>query len=220
MISATENKVTNGLAASSPEKPAIKTNSDFSTFLRLLTTQLQNQDPLNPMEGSEFAVQLATFSGVEQQAHTNKLLGEMIAQTGASGLGPAASWIGKEALSTAPVWFGDEALTLEINPDPRADDVALIVLDAKGREISRETIGTGSGQVDWFGRDASGQKLPDGRYSFRIESMQGGEPIAEADVGAYAKVLGVRTGPNGVELVFEDDASVPLTQVGALRQPG
>lgn len=220
MITATDNRTTNGLAASSPEKPAITTNADFSTFLKLLTTQLQNQDPLNPMEGSEFAVQLATFSSVEQQAHTNKLLGEMIAQTGASGLGHAAGWIGKEALSTAPVWFGDEALTLEINPDPRADDVALIVLDAKGREISRETIGTGSGQVDWFGRDASGQKLPDGRYSFRIESMQGGKSIAETEVGAYAKILGVRSGPNGVELVFEDDASVPLTQVGALRQPG
>ena len=40
---------------------------DFETFLKMLTTQIRNQDPLNPMEGSEFAVQLATFSGVEQQ---------------------------------------------------------------------------------------------------------------------------------------------------------
>lgn len=219
MITATENRTTNGFATSPPASSGTSSSADFSTFLRLLTTQLQNQDPLNPMEGSEFAVQLATFSGVEQQAHTNKLLGEMIAQTGAGGLGQTAGWIGKEALSTVPVWFGDEALTLDIAPDPRADDVALIVLDAEGREMTREMIGTGTGQVEWFGRDASGQKLPDGRYSFRIESMQAGDVIAESDVGVYARIEGVRSGPNGVELVFANDASALVTQVSALRQP-
>ena len=54
------------------EKPKI--SSDFETFLRMLTVQMQNQDPLNPIQSSDFAVQLATFSGVEQQVRTNDLL--------------------------------------------------------------------------------------------------------------------------------------------------
>ncbi|MFV2001871.1 MAG: flagellar hook capping FlgD N-terminal domain-containing protein, partial [Paracoccaceae bacterium] len=56
-----------------PEEPA-NVNSDFETFLKLLTTQLKNQDPLKPVDSSDFAVQLATFSSVEQQVKTNDLL--------------------------------------------------------------------------------------------------------------------------------------------------
>lgn len=212
---------TAGNATTSPStgSTAVGTNADFTTFLKLLTTQLQNQDPLNPMEGSEFAVQLATFSGVEQQAHTNKLLGEMIAQNGSGGFNQAAGWIGKEARTTAPVWFGAEALTLDIAPHPLADDVQLIAIDASGREILREPIGPGIGQVDWYGRNASGQKLPDGLYSFRLESRRDGEVIATSDVGAYALIEGVRTGPDGPELIFANDASALVSQIDLLRQP-
>ena len=48
--------------------------SDFDTFLKLLTTQMKNQDPLNPIDSTDYATQLATFSGVEQQTRTNQLL--------------------------------------------------------------------------------------------------------------------------------------------------
>lgn len=133
-------------------------SADFDTFLKMLTAQLKNQDPLNPMEGTEFAVQLATFSGVEQQAQTNKLLNQLITQLGGGGgLGQMADWIGKEARTTAPVWFGDKALTLAVDPDPAADSVILVARNAAGREIGREEIGPGAGQIDWFGRGRFGQ---------------------------------------------------------------
>ena len=81
-------------AASTTSTTPKAESTNFDTFLKMLTTQLQNQDPLNPMEGSDFAVQLATFSGVEQQAQTNKLLQQMLTQSGGS-LGQLAEWIGK-----------------------------------------------------------------------------------------------------------------------------
>jgi flagellar basal-body rod modification protein FlgD len=59
--------------------------SDFETFLRMLTVQMKNQDPLNPIESSDFAVQLATFSGVEQQVKTNDLLTKLADSFGGSG---------------------------------------------------------------------------------------------------------------------------------------
>ncbi|MCQ0969223.1 flagellar basal body rod modification protein (plasmid) [Paracoccus sp. TK19116] len=194
-------------------------NGDFETFLRMLTTQLKNQDPLNPMEGSDFAVQLATFSGVEQQAQTNKLLTQMVGQSGGSSLTELSGWIGKEARTTAPVWFGADPLTLDVAPDSRADSVILVTKDAAGREIMREEIGPGAGQVDWLGRDASGVKLPDGVYAFSIESWAKGEKIGESKVGAYGRVIEAETGPEGATLTFEGGGSALADDVTAIREP-
>lgn len=190
--------------------------ANFDMFLKMLTTQLRNQNPLNPMEGSDFAVQLATFSGVEQQAQTNKLLTQMAAQSG-DGLGQLASWIGKEVRTTEPVWFGENPLTLDIRPDSRAERVVLVARDAAGAEVLREEIGLGDGQVEWFGRDASGQKLADGRYSFAVESSREGEVIAEDPVGAYARVVEAETGPDGPALILKGGGSVPASRIEALR---
>lgn len=191
--------------------------SDFDTFLKMLTTQLTNQDPLNPMEGTDFAVQLATFSSVEQQTQTNQLLNQMIAQMGGSGLGQAVDWIGKEARTTQPVWFGDTALTLDIQPDTRADDVILATFDAAGNEVNRELIGLGAGQIDWFGRRETGEKLPDGLYSFQIESTKSGEVIAQQDVAAYVRVIEVERDGDSLRLIFEGGSSALAQEVSALR---
>lgn len=72
-------------------------NSDFETFLIMLTTQMQNQDPLNPIDSSDFAVQLATFSSVEQQVKTNDLLTSLGQQFELMGLSQLAGWVGMEA---------------------------------------------------------------------------------------------------------------------------
>ena len=77
-------------------------STDYITFLQMLTTQMQNQDPLNPMEASDFAVQLATFAGVEQATYTNQLLGAMMSQTGLSDLG---NWVGMEARIYGGAYF-------------------------------------------------------------------------------------------------------------------
>jgi flagellar basal-body rod modification protein FlgD len=220
MISALGSSTAAAAATTTTTTAATATsNADFDTFLKMLTAQLQNQDPLNPMEGTEFAVQLATFSGVEQQAQTNKLLNQMIAQLGGGGLGQVADWIGKEARTTQPVWFGDEAVTLDVRPDTAADAVTLVTLTATGQQVSREEIGPGAGQIDWYGRDAAGDKLPDGRYSFVIESSRNGEVISEDAVGAYARIVEAETGSDGVQLIFEGGSSAPASDIAALRDP-
>ena len=70
--------------------------SDFETFLRMLTVQMQNQDPLNPVDSSDYATQLATFSGVEQQVLTNDLLKSIAGTFGQGGTAQYAQWVGKE----------------------------------------------------------------------------------------------------------------------------
>lgn len=186
---------------------------DFQTFLTMLTAQLKNQDPLNPMEGTDFAIQLATFAGVEQAALSNRFLEQMAGQAG------IASWIGKEGRTTAPVWLGDDPITLDVAPHALADGVQLVTRDAAGREVLREEIGPGEGQVDWLGRTPEGTRLPDGAYSFTLESRRAGELIATTPVGAYARIVEAQFDQTGGRVVFEGGGSAPANEVTALRDP-
>ncbi|MDM7256188.1 MAG: flagellar hook capping FlgD N-terminal domain-containing protein [Paracoccus sp. (in: a-proteobacteria)] len=191
---------------------------DFETFLKMLTTQIKNQDPMNPMESTDFAVQLATFSGVEQQVRTNDLLQSLGRQLGVSGLAQLSGWIGKEARTSGPVWFGAQPITLNVAPDPRADSVVLVTMK-DGVEVSREEIGPGQGDVDWFGRNTSDAKLPDGLYSFRTESWQGGQKISDQPVTSFARVTEAQMTERGLVLVFPGGATALADEVSALRDP-
>ncbi len=192
-------------------------SSDFETFLKMLTTQIKNQDPMNPMEGTEFAVQLATFSGVEQQVLTNQLLAQM-AQGSASGLDQFSGWIGREVRTIAPVWFDQTPLTLNVHAQSGADEVTLVTLDARGNEVSREEIGTGSGEIDWLGRDAQGNPLPAGEYMFRVESTRDGEVIGTSYGEAYTRVTGVELVNGTPRLTLTGGATAEMDEISALRE--
>lgn len=194
------------------------TNSEFETFLKMLTTQIKNQDPLNPMEGTEFAVQLATFSGVEQQVQTNQLLSQFLSGTSGGALGQLSGWIGREVRTSAPVWFDESPLTLQIDGIADADAVELVTLDAQGNEVLRESIGTGTGEVDWQGKRANGDLLPEGLYSFRIEGTKDGKSVGDAEVEAYTRVTGAEMTKDGAKLVLAGGGSVTIDEVTALRE--
>lgn len=197
---------------------ATAATSQFETFLKMLTTQIKNQDPLNPMEGTEFAVQLATFSGVEQQVQTNQLLARLLQGSDGGQLGQLSGWIGREVRTNAPVWFDRSPLTLQIDSVADADTVSLVTLDARGNEVLREEIGTGSGEVDWQGKRADGEPLPEGLYSFRIEARKDGEIIKTQDVEAYTRVTGVEMVGDEARLILTGGGSATLDDVTALRE--
>ena len=88
--------LTSSAPPATPSAAPSKITSDFNTFLRMLTVQMQNQDPLKPIDSADYAVQLATFSGVEQQVRTNQLLADMQGKFQQLGMSEMASWIGKE----------------------------------------------------------------------------------------------------------------------------
>src|SRR5258708_3531997 len=83
-----------------------KLSADFNNFLTLLTTQLKNQDPLSPMDSTQFTQQLVAFTGVEQQINTNTKLDQLIKLDKSSLMTSAASYIGTEVEATADqVWL-------------------------------------------------------------------------------------------------------------------
>jgi Flagellar hook capping protein len=190
--------------------------SDFVTFLRMLTTQMQNQDPLNPMEASDFAVQLATFAGVEQQTYTNQLLASMLGQTGLADLG---GWVGMEARIYGGAHFDGSPIALTPDPALGADEVTLIIRDEDGRIVASRDLDPESLSYTWDGRGADGDLLPEGTYSFEIESKLDGETLDTQPVAAYVPIVEARYQDGMTLLVLPGGLYVDSSQVTGLRRP-
>src|SRR5690348_5597936 len=160
---------TNAAAAGSNAMQQLSGN--FQTFLTLLTTQLQNQDPLAPMDSNQFTQQLVQYSQVEQQINTNDNLKTLInqgsAQTGAYGV----SYLGKAvtiANGQAPLASGQAIWAY--NLDATAAQTQLTVTDAKGNVVY-----TGAGETTdgahlfkWDGKNTGGTQLADGTYKLTV----------------------------------------------------
>jgi len=193
-------------------------SSDFETFLKMLTVQLENQDPLNPVDSADYAVQLATFSGVEQQVQTNDLLKQLSGQLGTGSIAQMASWVGMEARSTAPAYFSGSPITVVPVVNANADTTELVVRDSSGIEVDRVTMPVGEGNFAWTGTTSDGLTLPNGQYQFETVSYANGVVIDQATSEVYGKVVEVQTSPNGALLILQGGAQIDATAVTALRE--
>lgn len=204
----------------SPLAPKASLNADFQTFLKMLTTQMQNQDPLNPMESTEFATQLATFSGVEQQVRSNAFLEQIASGGGMGGLATLSGLIGMEALVPTSAPFEGAALTLRAQIPANARSAELVVTDSNGQVMAREPWPRDAPELQWQGRNMAGAILPSGRYHFRLDLTGPDGSLASAEVSALAPVKEVRVGADGTGLlVFSDGLEVAAASVRALRKP-
>lgn len=192
--------------------------SDFDTFLTLLTAQIQHQDPLNPIDSTEFASQLATFSGVEQQVETNTLLTTLVSQNNASTMAQMADWVGAEVRVAAPAAFDGSPVTISPTPVPGAASAELVVYDALGAERSRLAIAATDTPFDWPGLDPAGHLLPSGVYSFEVQSFDSSRQLIDATTPeVYGPVVEARTGKSGVDLVLDGGIVVPSSDVTGVR---
>lgn len=207
-------------ATKPPASPKKALTSDFETFLRMLTVQMQNQDPLNPVDSSDYAVQLATFSGVEQSVRTNQLLEGMAGQFTLLGMAQLSGWIGQEAKSSAGVGYSGQPTTVSFAADAKADRAVLVVRDASGAVMAREEVPPRSKDYRWLGGNAQGDPLPNGTYQLSLESYQAGALIGTTPVEGFARVTEVRNGATGPVLILDGGKSVEASKVTALRQAG
>jgi flagellar basal-body rod modification protein FlgD len=184
----------------------------------MLTVQMKNQDPLNPIESSDFAVQLATFSGVEQQVKTNDLLTRLSDGFGSSGLSSLAGWIGKEVRTSGNARFDGAPLTLYPGQEFVNGDVGfLVVRDSSGLPVARYPLQGGTESVAWAGAGEDGTPLPSGLYRFEVEVMNGETVARTVLVEHYTRVNEVRTGASGPLLVTAGGATVEASAVSGVR---
>ncbi|EAQ24238.1 flagellar hook capping FlgD N-terminal domain-containing protein [Roseovarius sp. 217] len=192
-------------------------STDFETFLKMLTTQLRNQDPLNPIESSDFAVQLATFSTVEQQVLTNDLLTDLGARIGAQGLSQVSGWIGMEALSELPVTFSGEPVSLLATVDPQAEAAEIVATNAQGIIVNRQPIPTTSGQVLWAGLDPIGLPLAHGDYALSVHSLVNDDIIARHNARVPSRIVEAQFEAGEAVLLLESGQRISPDQVLGLR---
>ncbi|TDL81533.1 flagellar basal body rod modification protein [Palleronia sediminis] len=197
-----------------PADTASAVSSDFETFLRLMTTQIRNQDPLDPMKAEEFSVQLATFSGVEQQVRTNQLLESLVGSGGADGFAAISGWLGHDVLATGPARYDGTPLTLRLPPALAGDRHELVVTDAAGVEIDRRSVTGAGATLDWpaDGRMAMGQ------YTFTLDSYEAGRVVVSEPVASYARVDEIRQTVDGPVLVLPGGVEIVPDDVLALRR--
>ncbi|QDI77465.1 MULTISPECIES: flagellar hook capping FlgD N-terminal domain-containing protein [Leisingera] len=194
--------------------------SDFETFVKMLTAQATNQDPLEPLDSTEYAAQLAQFSMVEQQTKSNTLLEGLQSQLGLANMAALSGWVGMEARGVAPGYFdGSSEITIAPNPAAAADSVTLVVQDTKGSEVQRVTLPVSAEPYQWTGLDEDGNPLEAGEYKFVIESRKGDELLLQEYAEIYFKVNETRMQGGDVGLITEGGSVVLASSVSALRDP-
>lgn len=205
-----------------PEAPAEERGvaaADFETFLSLLTAQMRNQDPLQPMDSTEFVAQLASFSGVEQQIRANERLDAILdALSGGAGAG-LASWIGLEAETAATLRHEGGPLALAVDPPAGADRAMLRVLDAEGRTVGAIPVDPAARRILWDGT-LDGAPLGAGRRSFELAWFAGEAELGKAPARRTVRVADLRPGgEDGPRLGLVGGGEVRPEDLSALRPP-
>ncbi|CUH79739.1 flagellar hook capping FlgD N-terminal domain-containing protein [Tropicibacter naphthalenivorans] len=214
-----------GTTSAPSESARAVVSSDFETFLKMMTVQVQNQDPLNPIDSSDYATQLATFSSVEQQVLTNELLTSMktLLSGGVEAPGEVlrgySDWVGMEALVEEPVQFSGQPIDVRADFAPNANSAMLVVRDSEGVELERFVLNENQSHVSWSGRDASGQMHPQGVYSFEVESFFLDELIDTSPAAVYSNINEVWAESGTAKLRLSDGTEMDANNVIGLREP-
>ena len=170
----TNTTATTGTSATSTGADAMsQLSGNFDTFLQLLTTQLQNQDPTSPMDTNQFTQQLVEYSQVEQQINTNSNLQTLITQGTSQSGAYATSYLGKTVtVSGGKAGLTGGTATWNYNLGATAASSVLTVTNASG-----DTVYTGAGNTSqgnnsftWNGEDNNGNQQPDGTYTLSVNA--------------------------------------------------
>jgi flagellar basal-body rod modification protein FlgD len=202
---------TSASSASATMKQTMGMNKD--DFLTLFVTQLKNQDPLNPMDGTQFISQLAQLTQVEQAYNTNSNLEKLISMMNDSSALSSISYIGKEvtaAGSQVALTSGGEAKMSFVLPKT-AEQVVVAISDASGTTVRTLTQGqtaAGAASLVWDGKNDAGTALPSGTYTFAVKGV---------DSSGNTFTCETRTGGTVDGVSFS--GSAPVLTAGGLEIP-
>ncbi len=194
--------------------------ADFDTFLQMLTTQMTNQDPLDPDDPSDFATQLAQFSAVEQSVLTNDLLADVISALTVTDdpTSLMGQWIGKDALVQSDVYYEGEPIAAKALINGSATSAQFVVTNANGEEILRTPIDTTQTEVYWGGADDTGTEVEDGYYTITVESYLDGTLLASEQALAFVPVSEVSVVEDQLLLTFDDGSQMLASEAYGMRE--
>jgi len=196
-------------------------NKDKDMFLKLMIAQIRNQDPLQPMDPTEYVSQLATFSQLEQQTETNKQLSSMSGIMSSVMSRADLSYIGMDVEAKLDVFAFKGAPTDFRYVTVGADKVEIVVIDENGDAVRTVEGSNTSGEQEftWDGRGDDGQIVANGNYKININAVDGDGAPVQSVVSMRGVVKEVIT-ENGVSvLVYENGTAVDSNRVVAARRP-
>lgn len=198
------------------ETAATKLNADYQMFLKLLTTQMQNQDPLDPMDSSEYTQQLVQFSAVEQSIEQTTALKAILARLGTGDVASASALIGKDVqfASATSGLAGENPARWAWSLDGRAESVVAEIRNSLGRKVA--TVGLDpadtSGTLGWTGELPGGGQAPDGAYTLSIVATAADGSALQSKVGSMGRVQDVVV-ENGTTLLGVNGVNLPFASV-------
>lgn len=208
-----------------------KMNEDFTFFLKMLTTQLKNQDPTEPMDVSQMTQQIAQYSGVEQQIKTNKSLEALLNANKQSQMSTAVSYIGKEIETEG----NSGSLTYAQGTDGKAygqatfsyilpagtQSAKIVITDKNGGAVfsGNGTLKNGRNVVVWDGINSlTGKQMEPGTYTINVTAKDAAGKDFNPDTRAVGVVDTVETDANGDLILNVGDVQVKYNEILAVRE--
>ncbi|MBM3602223.1 MAG: flagellar hook assembly protein FlgD [Alphaproteobacteria bacterium] len=185
----------------------VKLSGDINTFLKLLVTQLKNQDPLNPTDSNQFTQQLAQYSQVEQTIQSNSNLEKLIGQQEKNAVSSAVNYIGKSVTTNDNKLIlkdGIARFTYSISDSPASASIR--ISDSKGNVVRQINANTTNDTYDliWDGKDNAGTALPNGLYTLTVSTTDAKGTNKNLSTTVFNPVNGIKTVNNQPVLLAED----------------
>ncbi len=201
---------------------AVGLANNFSDFLTLLTTQLQNQDPLEPLDASQFTTQLVQFASVEQAIGQNARLDEILRTEGANQAVGAVAFLDSDVEA-----FGDTVLLSGGNAEfaytlpSDAKSVNITIKDATGAVVRTFTgpLDAGKNKLVWDGKNNQGDLLPDGEYKFSVAASDANDESLNVITSIFGTVRGV-TVKDGALVLDLGGLTVKIGDVVSVKKTG
>jgi len=199
-----------------------KFSTNFDQFLTLLTAQLQHQDPMSPMDSTQFTSQLVQFTGVEQGILQNQNLQQLVTLQGNTQMASAVQYIGK-TISTGgnQVDLSGSTGTINFNvSDPATTQVKITITDSSGTVIRTDTVSkpqSGQNAYTWDGRNNTNTIVPDGVYNVKVEGFNSANSPVTVGTGGAGVVDNVSLVDGQVMLHTKVGVSVPLSDVTGVQ---
>jgi flagellar basal-body rod modification protein FlgD len=213
--------ISNDLMATMNAKTASATNgtvaADEDKFLKLLVTQLKNQDPLNPLDNAQITSQLAQLSTVTGVNKLNTTLESLKSSYQSSEALQAANMIGHGVLAAGnTMTLTDGKAVLGVELGSAADSVQIAVTNGAGKVVHTIDVGAaaaGTMPLVWDGKDDDGALLANGNYSYSVTAKQGGKALTDAYSLALGTVGSVSTNAQGVKLNVTGLGAIAMSDV-------
>jgi flagellar basal-body rod modification protein FlgD len=222
VVSGTTTPPSSSSSSSSGSSLSSTTNNtiagNFQTFLTLLTTQLQNQNPLDPLDTNQFTQQLVEFAGVEQQLKTNDTLSTLVSLQQTAQATQALQFVGKTAVVAGNTTaLSNSSATWELNV-PTASTVNVSIANSAGQTVYTGTYSANAGNnqpFTWNGQGSDGTQWPDGLYTMTATARDssGNNVAISTQVGGTVSSVDLSQSP---PLLSINGQSYTVSQVKAI----